>query len=64
MTLQAVLAYLKQIASEAEDDDDERAHIFEDELYLKILKHHAHNGCPLAQAALKSKLIKFARWCG
>jgi len=64
VTLQAVLAYLKQITHEKNEGDDERAHIFEDELYLKILKHHAHNGCPLAQAALKSQLIEFSRWCG
>lgn len=40
-------------------DDDERAHSMEDNLREKILKTIDH---PLAEIALSTGLIRFARW--
>lgn len=59
----ARVEYIRNIA-----DDDERAHAREDELHQDVLAEIAR-GIPgprawaLATAALKTKEIKFARWC-
>jgi len=51
------VAYIHEIRN-----DDEAAHIEEDKLYLKVLKHHAARGCLLSQLALVTQDIKFCRW--
>ena len=45
-------------------DDDESAHALEDDLYLKILEHHASKGCELSIEALEIRKMDFQRWCG
>ena len=45
-------------------DDDEAAHCLEDDLYLKILKHHESKGCKLSKEALKVSKMNFSRCCG
>ncbi len=62
MEVEAIKAWLKDIESCA-IQDDERAHILEDDLYHDVLLHHANNGCKISKEALKSKKIVFARWC-
>jgi hypothetical protein len=61
MNLDEVEAAVQHI--EAIKDDDEMAHSAEDDLYEQVLRHHAALGCPLAAAALKTRKIRFARWC-
>lgn len=47
--------------------DDEAAHVTEDELYADVLRAIAAGRCrkaaELAQEALKTQDIEFARWC-
>jgi hypothetical protein len=47
-------------------DDDERAHAAEDDLRERVLKHIARGGADaqrLAQIALSTSKMDFARWC-
>lgn len=47
-------------------DDDEYAHILEDQLYLAVLgaiAGGAANARELAEEALKTQALNFARWC-
>ncbi len=47
-------------------NDDEAAHICEDDLYLEVLTAIANNNChcpsACARAAIQSQKLKFARW--
>lgn len=67
MTIDYVLKYVEAIRRHAVALDDGRAHAREDDLYEAVLRAIA-NGDPnsqaLAQAALKTKELKFSRWCG
>jgi hypothetical protein len=60
MTLTEVKKVVKDIKKAAHDD--EVAHTLEDDLYLRIIKHHAANGCELSKEALKASRVKFGRW--
>ncbi len=47
-------------------DDDEAAHVEEDELYLEVLRAivDGHpDGVKLATLALETQRMRFARWC-
>lgn len=66
MTTRDVSNRLAEIRCQAEDDDDEIAHILEDELYFAVLSAISELDGPaakLAKEAIKSRLIKFARCC-
>ena len=55
-------------AIQALKDDDEKAHVTEDALYLDVLNYIANNDTGhsgrLARAATESRKIEFQRWCG
>jgi hypothetical protein len=61
VTLEEVKAAVEDVRLSA--DDDECAHVKEDNLYRAVLEHHAKNGCHLAAAALVTQAFAFARWC-
>ena len=65
MTTADVKARLAEIRAKA--DDDEWAHLAEDDLHQEVLKYIASNApdefAALAREALKSTGIDFARWC-
>ncbi len=48
-------------------DDDEAAHIGEDQLWLDVLEFIATGECPdptaFAICAIQTRSIEFARWC-
>lgn len=65
LTVEKIKVRLAEIRSVA--DDDERAHIWEKDLWADTLRAIAlHSDCPasraLAEEALKSQDIEFARW--
>jgi plasmid stability protein len=64
MTIAQINKRLQKIKNVA--SDDEHAHSLEDELWHDVLKAIA-DGCAypqaMAAAALKSRDIKFSRWC-
>ncbi len=66
MTIDDVKARLLQIEEEAALSDDERAHSLEDALHRDVLEAVA-NGHPdsmaLAELALSTLPMDFARWC-
>ncbi len=61
-----VRARVNEIAVFANEKDDERAHVAEDDLFEEVLGKIAR-GCAdpksLASEVLKSKKIVFSRWC-
>jgi hypothetical protein len=65
MTIANVEAEVQRIAAMA--NDDERAHVAEDELHQSVLAYIAEHGDAhsqaLARAALATMDIGFARWC-
>ena len=63
MKLYDVVAEVERIKSIA--NDDEAAHVAEDNLYVAVLAYYANGGIgsEMASAALKTKEIRFARWC-
>lgn len=65
LTLALIRASLDAIKAEAHDD--EAAHVMEDELHQTVLMAIAVGRCEkpseAAALALKSREIKFARWC-
>jgi hypothetical protein len=66
MRLLHVEQYLLRIGMAARNGDAEAAHKLEDELYHAVLievgKTETYVG-ELARAALKSRDLKFGRWC-
>lgn len=66
ITLNEIIEARSQIEACAGDDDDERAHGLEDELWERVLQAiaaGAENSRELAAEALKTKDMAFARWC-
>jgi hypothetical protein len=61
VTVETVRADLRRI--ESLTGDEERAHVAENDLWECVLEELARQGNELAAAALKSRDIKFARWC-
>jgi hypothetical protein len=65
LTVEEVLRRVKAIRDIAEDD--ESAHIAEDSLYEDVLTAIATGKClgpeACARAALKTKALRFSRWC-
>lgn len=66
MTLQFVLEYLSFIKEIS--DDDERAHIMEDNIYYAVIESISLGKCQnivgCCKAVLKSTDISFSRHCG
>jgi hypothetical protein len=65
-TTEDVRVGVSLVAALAEDKDDEAAHAAEDALHQSVLKAIADGAkapADLAKAALKTKNIKFSRWC-
>ena len=65
MTVEEIRTRVARIAAEA--DDDESAHLHEDELHQDVLRAIASGDCAdpaaSAEAALQTQEIRFARWC-
>lgn len=61
LRLEDIRARVEEIRGLA--NDDERAHAAEDELHQDVLRYFAANGNALAEEALKTLDIDFARWC-
>ena len=63
MTRNEAIARVKKI--DAIKDDDEQAHIEEDELYADVLRYYAEGGTDpeVARETLKTASIRFSRWC-
>ena len=64
MTREDVINAVEDIRMESEDD--ERAHSLEDDLYEQVLLAVINNNPEskeMAKEALKTKEIKFSRWC-
>jgi hypothetical protein len=68
MTLPEIKSMVEKIDFEANNDDREQAHIDEDALYEKFVRHVADAGDPalkkMATEVLKTKYINFRRWYG
>lgn len=67
MTLDEVRAQVADVAAKAKDGDDEAAHSAEDRLWEAVLRCIAaddtHDAISLCLETLKTKDIKFSRWC-
>lgn len=66
MTTKDIEGRVAAIKQQAAEHDDESAHILEDALWQVVMEAIADgdpNASRLAAAALKTKDIKFARWC-
>lgn len=64
MTVQDIADKIAEIKAEA--NDDESAHCDEDDLHLAVLKaiaDGAPNPAELAAEAIKTREIRFWRWC-
>lgn len=61
MTVKEVKARIEEIIKVSEDD--ERAHGLEDQLWEQVLEELSATN-PIAEEALKTRRISFARWCG
>lgn len=64
MTLADVMAHAAAIADVA--DDNERAHVFEDELHRRVLQAIADGTCEdpqgCAREAIRTLELRFKRW--
>jgi hypothetical protein len=61
-----LIELMSNIKSAAIAGDDEKAHAFEDELFVLALRKIAFDECDPKAAAeyvLTSRSIKFSRWC-